>query len=352
MTEIQIISPVPDGPTRYRISEESGVKMDLHTTQTTTALLCNANGVDTQETKSLCCAAAGITASISATAEALIPHEKLREAATPDATLIAQNRPPAQPDFGYKPSLVPSARLLVLIFRSAVVGNTRQFSSVPIETRDCLSGVRESVATKFKLFNIALTAVPGSFETFFYTFCCIQSFRDVLLNDKNRAKGAIRKRSTQKAPQRVPYLFQSSQTNHIGRTNCESCSLIDRGVCLIRCIFREMKGIDFKLGSFIRLCLSLQLMRTLSNKESTHNCSYRTKSLNPSRRVLLNIKSIEQYKQSPPQNADSQKQPHHTNRGHAHDRWKLQPFHTFWSFAVRRAARLPTFVTSVHGGQA
>ncbi|WNF53015.1 hypothetical protein [Pseudomonas sp. SG20052] len=44
---------------------------------------------------------AGIIAPLSATAEALIPHEKLREAATPDATLIAQNRPSAQPAVGY-----------------------------------------------------------------------------------------------------------------------------------------------------------------------------------------------------------------------------------------------------------
>jgi hypothetical protein len=80
------------------------MKMDLNTTQTSTALLCNVNGVDAQETKSLCCAAAGIIDPISATAEALIPHEKLREAATPDATLIAQNRPPAQLVAGYSGS--------------------------------------------------------------------------------------------------------------------------------------------------------------------------------------------------------------------------------------------------------
>ena len=76
------------------------MNMNLHTTQTSTALLHTANGVDTLETNSLCCAAAGI-APLSATAEALIPHEKLRGAATPDATLIAQNRPPAQPVVGY-----------------------------------------------------------------------------------------------------------------------------------------------------------------------------------------------------------------------------------------------------------
>jgi len=57
--------------------------------------------LNAQETNNLCCAAAGITASSSSTTEALIPHEKLREAATPDATLTAQNSPLAQPVVGY-----------------------------------------------------------------------------------------------------------------------------------------------------------------------------------------------------------------------------------------------------------
>jgi len=95
------VSPAPDRPTRYGTPEERGMKMDLHTTRTSTALLRTANGVDALETNSLCCTAAGIIAFLSATAEALIPHEKLREATTPDATLIAQNSPPAQPVVGY-----------------------------------------------------------------------------------------------------------------------------------------------------------------------------------------------------------------------------------------------------------
>ena len=66
------------------------------------ALLRTANGGDTLETNSLCCAAAGITAPTSATAEALVPHEKLRGAALADATLNAQERPLAQPAVGYK----------------------------------------------------------------------------------------------------------------------------------------------------------------------------------------------------------------------------------------------------------
>ncbi len=70
-------------------------------TQMQAALLRDDIGNDTPVNNSLCCAAAGIIASSSATAEVLIPHEKLREAATPNATLIAQDRPPAQPAVGY-----------------------------------------------------------------------------------------------------------------------------------------------------------------------------------------------------------------------------------------------------------
>lgn len=77
------------------------MKMDLHINQTSTALLRTSDGVDTLETNSLCCAAAGIIAPLRATAEALIPHEKLRGAALADATLNAQKRPPAQPVVGY-----------------------------------------------------------------------------------------------------------------------------------------------------------------------------------------------------------------------------------------------------------
>ena len=65
------------------------------------ALLRTANGGDTLETNSLCCAAAGIIAPLRATAETLIPHEKLRGAALADATLNAQERPFAQPAVGY-----------------------------------------------------------------------------------------------------------------------------------------------------------------------------------------------------------------------------------------------------------
>ena len=66
------------------------------------ALLCNIRGIAAPVKNSLCCAAAGITHAIRATAGVLIPHVKLREAAHVDATLNAQSRSPAQLVVGYK----------------------------------------------------------------------------------------------------------------------------------------------------------------------------------------------------------------------------------------------------------
>ncbi|MBD0703119.1 hypothetical protein CF597_08880 [Pseudomonas sp. PSB1] len=69
--------------------------------QTQSALLRSASWVDAPVNNSLCCAAAGITASSNATAEVLTPHERLRRSAATEATLIAKNRPLAQPVVGY-----------------------------------------------------------------------------------------------------------------------------------------------------------------------------------------------------------------------------------------------------------
>jgi hypothetical protein len=88
------------GPTLYRISEQSGEQSRVRA-RMSTALLCDSTRVDAQEINSLCCAAAGINAFPQAATEAFTPQEKLRRAATPNATLIAQKRSPAQLAEGY-----------------------------------------------------------------------------------------------------------------------------------------------------------------------------------------------------------------------------------------------------------
>lgn len=87
---------------------KAGATIALNNRAIAPALLCSVTGVTTQVKNSLCCEAAGITTPLSATDGALIPHEKLREAALPDATLNAQTRPPAQPVVGYRH--VPNTR--------------------------------------------------------------------------------------------------------------------------------------------------------------------------------------------------------------------------------------------------
>lgn len=86
---------------KIKTPEKSGMQAEQIHHQGQAALLCNASRIATPVNNSLCCAAAGITALCCSTTEALTPHEKLREAANPDATLIAQIRPPAQLVKGY-----------------------------------------------------------------------------------------------------------------------------------------------------------------------------------------------------------------------------------------------------------
>lgn len=69
--------------------------------EATPASLREVRVVDAQKTESLCCEAAGIIPPFNSPTEGLIPHDKLREAAPADATLIAKNRPHAQPAEGY-----------------------------------------------------------------------------------------------------------------------------------------------------------------------------------------------------------------------------------------------------------
>jgi hypothetical protein len=81
-------------------------------TSTLPALLRAAVSVDTLETNSLCCAAAGTIAPINASTEALTPHEKLRGAALADATLNASERLLAQLFLGYQRTKILKIRLL------------------------------------------------------------------------------------------------------------------------------------------------------------------------------------------------------------------------------------------------
>ncbi|OUM34774.1 hypothetical protein B8W72_09940 [Pseudomonas putida] len=88
-------------PPQGSTSEGSGYAITQDVAEITHASLREVRVVDAQKTKSLCREAAGIIPPISSPAEALILQDKLREAPPADATLIAKNRPHAQPAVGY-----------------------------------------------------------------------------------------------------------------------------------------------------------------------------------------------------------------------------------------------------------
>lgn len=88
------------------------------------ASLREVSSIDAQKTKSLCCEAAGIIHSVSSPAEALIPHDKLREAAPVEATLIAKSRPHAQPAEGYTHSSAVSCIVAAMDATLAVNAGT------------------------------------------------------------------------------------------------------------------------------------------------------------------------------------------------------------------------------------
>lgn len=87
--------------TRSGEPEQSGTRAAGRELSGSTAFFRNYSRVDTLKTKSLCCAAAGITALGSCVPQVLIPHEMLRGAGSIEASLIAQCAPPAQPAEGY-----------------------------------------------------------------------------------------------------------------------------------------------------------------------------------------------------------------------------------------------------------
>lgn len=90
------------GSKPHMTSEESDNAILQADHVTDLALLRGGTRINAQETKSLCCVAAGITSPANAYIKALIPHERLRRAAPADTTLIASDRPHAQPAKGYK----------------------------------------------------------------------------------------------------------------------------------------------------------------------------------------------------------------------------------------------------------
>ncbi|MFP3372457.1 hypothetical protein [Pseudomonas sp. SIMBA_068] len=123
-----IMGRPPQGST----PEGSGHASAQESIEATPASLREVRVVDAQKTESLCCEAAGIIPPSSSSTEGLIPHDKLREAAPADATLIAKNRPHAQPAMGYTQtsaaSCIEAAMAVTLAEQSGAYATSEQMA--------------------------------------------------------------------------------------------------------------------------------------------------------------------------------------------------------------------------------
>lgn len=296
------------------------------------ALLRSASRVDAPVKNSLCCAAAGITALPSSTTEALIPHEKLRRAAHTEATLIAQHSPPAQPAQGYK------AHYNVVSCFTSGINPTSSLFSRDGSRLDVIDN-KHGNATRFRFLNYlyAMKDISDRCTEFKPAYSCFSARHLIELHLTHQVI-AVAHRDLKPGDHTSVASIVAKVTAGITRYICNE--------------IRDGKQFIQKLTLRLLPSLICSLVLRTGYGNCNDNRKDRTDSLHPCRRVLLGIKSIKQYKQSPPQSADSQKQPHHPYRGHDHKRWNVQPFHSTRHLTIKKSEILPSFIAPVHGGQA
>ena len=312
------------------------MKMEQNTSQTSTALLRTADGVETIETNSLCCAAAGIIAPLSATAEVLIPLEKLREAATPNATLIARDRPLAQPVMGYE-HIQDSNR--GQCFRNLCACSSRH----PSEGYD---------RTVFgKLHEISITIIKcwirektlGMFSKVAHRMAQLQPSQCHLGNRHLDEAHFPRKRLT--------FLKRRNKLENNAMFWVFLIYVVIGVNRNLSCVFRHPINFLKKLVVLAPRSIESLLALFVGDPNRNQNRNNRSNGLNPSSSIFFCIKIIKQYEECPAQRTNRQKKPQHPSGVDGHICWKSHPSHNYRHPAIERTMSLPTFHAFVHGGQ-
>ncbi len=248
------------------------------------ALLRTAGGVEPLETNSLCCAAAGIIAPSSATAEVLIPHDKLREAALADATLNAQECPLAQPVIGYRRLLLTLSLDVIscrFVFRATRKRNSSYARFVPVEPCNNSPRVHKIVPTALKLIRVLVNLIARIAVILRHPNGSTKSFGNLLLNHENGTKCLCRKRFIQKTSQRMTHLLQSRQADKARPGKGIFCDLMHCGISLISRVFGKTKSLHLNPNGILAFGFPFHLVRTLGDHKCPDNGCNRTDSLNP-----------------------------------------------------------------------
>ncbi|WP_416757226.1 hypothetical protein ACMGGD_27965 [Pseudomonas sp. BNK-6] len=309
------------GPTRYQKPEESGMPHAQPTAQAMTALLRNAASVDAQKTKSLCCAAAGITALASSTTEARTPHEKLRGAATPGATLNAQSGPLAQPVEGYRGALGACTYLHNTVLQTDNVGRKTIIDNVQPSYKIGTMTITTHVVRPdhSKKIQDNQPSVIGAFE-----------------QNLIRAANLQRAKTLEDVPHPSFYKYYA-RTKGVRGFNSpgkQMLNFLDQASQL-----EAVRNFLLHLICFFASCFKSPLPGW--NGTSGQDGTYRPNRLNPSSGVLLGVKRIKQHKQRPPQHSYRHKYPNDPNTGDPHLRRHAETFHALWLPAIKKKRACP-----------
>lgn len=293
------------------------------------ALLRTADSVDTLATKSLCCAAAGIIATSNTTAEALIPHEKLRGAALADATLNAQERPLAQPVVGYTP---------LLMF-------DRQFhcSQLTSRDRDRLRVVREDSGTPHRIFICSIREQTGKDNT-------------LIKSPPNHQEGLNHfwKRQIHRVDPLQSHqlcFYSSDNLRFKGDITGLNVSKIVKEQATYSC--RTIRHATNKLKDHLVTLASSSHSIAGLFVANVKGCTYRrdaSKRLKPCCSILLHVERLDHYKQRPAQSTNSKEKPYHPNTCDFQTLQNFEPHKYQRPTATNLPMSLTGFQIGVHGG--
>lgn len=310
-----------DGPALYQKPEESGMPHAQPTAQAMTALLRNAASVDTQKTKSLCCAAAGITALASSTTEARTPHEKLRGAATPGATLNAQSGPLAQPVKGYRVELGAWTYLSNTSLQTNNVGREEAIDNIqPSYKADATTVTTQVVRPDHsKKIQNNEPSVIGAFQQNLIRAANLQRAKTL----KDVPHTSLCKRYA-----------RTKGVRGFGPTGKQMLNFLDEAPQL-----EAVSNFLLHLIRFFAPCFKSSLPSR--NSTSSQDGTNRPNSLRPVSSLLLHTKSIQHNKQCPSQRSYNQKCPDNPYAGDFHF-WRHAEFlHASWLPAIKKRSACP-----------
>lgn len=311
-------------------SEESGAQPQQIRRQDESALHCNASSIATPVNNSLCCAAAGITASSSATADALIPHEKLRGAELADATLLAQKRLFAQPALRERTfSVCGQFHRGQLASRNGNnLGVVREYSGASHHIFFC--AIREQTRED----NAFLESPPNFQEGF-------DHFRERQIHGINPLQShELRLHSGD------DFGFESDIT---GLNISEALKKETADSCRAAC--HTANKLKSHLMPLATSSHSITGLLVANVKGSTYS-RYSSERLEPCSSIFLQTKRIEHDKQRPTQSANRQKNPNHPYTCDFHALQNFKPHRNQWHRTTKYSESLTGFEITVHGGAA